>query len=62
VRAIRLHDSGLTQEAVVAAKQAVQLFDSEAASGKNAVAAKRGSENAKKMLSIWQAGNGQTGE
>lgn len=59
-RAIRLHDSGLTQEATVAARQAIQIFDAEAAAGKNAVAARRGSENAKKMLSIWEAD--QTGE
>lgn len=54
-RAILLHNQGLTQQAIVAAQQAIVLFDQEAASGKNAVAARRGAENAKKMISVWQS-------
>ncbi len=58
-RAIKLQEQGLTEQAIITAKQATTLFDAEAAAGKNATTAKRGAENAKKLIGIWQASLGQ---
>jgi hypothetical protein len=54
-QAIKLHDQGLTQQAITAAQQAIVLFDEEVKAGKNAAVARRGTENAKKMIGIWQS-------
>lgn len=53
-RAIKLYDQGYNQQAVTAAQQAIVLFDAEAAAGKNTAAAKRGAENARKLIGLWQ--------
>jgi len=53
-RAIDLHNQGRTQEAVAAAEQAIDLYQAEANAGRNASLAKRGMENARKMIRIWQ--------
>lgn len=54
-RAIKLNEQGMTEQAITKAQQAIVLFNAEAAAGKNATAAKRGAENARKMIGIWQA-------
>jgi len=52
--AIDLHDQGKTQEAISAAQQAMDLYQADIAAGKNSVSARRGSENAKKLIQLWQ--------
>jgi hypothetical protein len=54
-RAIGLHNEGKTQEAMIAAQQAIGLFQSDIAVGKNTTAAQRGVENAKKFIQLWQS-------
>jgi tetratricopeptide (TPR) repeat protein len=55
-RSLKLNDQGYTRQAITAAQQAIVLFDAEAAAGKNTASARRGAENARKLIGIWQTG------
>jgi tetratricopeptide (TPR) repeat protein len=52
-QAIKLHDQGYTDEAIGAAQQAIALFQADVEAGRNVDSAKRGSENAKKLIKVW---------
>ncbi|OFX15252.1 MAG: hypothetical protein A2Z18_00160 [Armatimonadetes bacterium RBG_16_58_9] len=52
-QAIKLHDQGYMDEAIGAAQQAIALFQADVEAGRNVDSAKRGSENAKKLIKVW---------
>ncbi len=53
-RAIELYRDGKTNEAISAAQKAMELFQAEVDAGKNVAAAKRGIDNAQKLIQLWQ--------
>lgn len=53
-RAIELHNQGKVSEAIAAARQAIGLFQVEVEANRNPSAAKRGAENARKLIQLWQ--------
>lgn len=61
-RAIELQNQGRTQEAIISAQQAISLFQSDIAVGKNVTASQRGADNAKKFIQIWRQSSGSTEE
>ncbi|MHB9035164.1 MAG: hypothetical protein ACYC64_00755 [Armatimonadota bacterium] len=52
--AIRMRNQGRTQEAISSAQQAIPYFQAEVDAGTNATSARRGIDNAKKLISLWQ--------
>ncbi|MCE5200273.1 MAG: hypothetical protein ABFD54_07155 [Armatimonadota bacterium] len=54
--AIELRNQGKTNEAIATAQQSVNLFQADIDAGRNATGARRGIENARKLISVWQGG------
>jgi tetratricopeptide (TPR) repeat protein len=52
--AIRMRNQGRTQEAIDTAQQAITYFRAEVDAGTNVTSAKRGIDNAGKLISLWQ--------
>lgn len=52
--AIKLHNNGRNQEAIGAAEQAIALYQADMDAGRNADSARRGIDNAKKLIKVWQ--------
>lgn len=52
--AIELYRQGKISEAIGAAQKAAELFQAEVDAGKNVAAAKRGVDNAQKLIQLWQ--------
>lgn len=52
--AIEQHNEGRTADAIASAMEAAHLFQSDIDAGKNATSARRGLENARKMIQIWR--------
>ena len=61
-QAIDQHGQGRTSEAIASAMEAEGLFQSDIDAGKNATAARRGLENARKMIQMWQEAETPSGE
>ena len=53
-RAIQLRNEGKTDDAVTAAQQAIALFQADVLLAKNVDSAKRGAENAKRLITVWR--------
>ncbi len=53
-RAIELKNQGKTSEAIAAAQQAIGQFQADVDAGRNVTASKRGAENARKLIQLWQ--------
>ena len=52
--AIQLHDQGLHEESIGAAQRAIALFQADIEAGRNPESARRGIENAKKLVAVWE--------
>ena len=52
--AIQLHDQGLHEESIGAAERAIALFQGEIDAGRNPEPARRGIDNAKKLVAVWE--------
>lgn len=52
--AIRLYNAGQPQEAIGAAEQAIALYQADVEAGRNVDEARRGIDNAKKQIKVWQ--------
>lgn len=53
-RAIELYRQGKVSEAIGTAQKSIELFQAEVDAGKNVAAAKRGIDNAQKLIQLWQ--------
>jgi tetratricopeptide (TPR) repeat protein len=53
--AIRLHNQGRNTEAITLAQQAAGVFQADIDAGRDVTTAKRGAENARKLLQAWQS-------
>jgi hypothetical protein len=53
-RAIELYRQGKVSEAISTDQKAAELFQAEVDAGKNVAAAKRGIDNAQKLIQLWQ--------
>ncbi len=52
--AIRLHNQGRNSDAIITANNAIALFNRDIQDGRGVDSAKRGIENARKLISVWQ--------
>lgn len=60
--AIQMHDQGLDEESIGTAERAIKLFQADIDAGRNSESAKRGIENAKKLIAIWSQSAASPGD